>query len=212
MVVVFKIFIVSMLVSIGLDPLFSQAINIPTFKKQISKPDESVQKDWSILGSAEGDLNKDGLDDLVIVLRSTGEESNPSSPRVLLIYFRDASNTFTLKETNSTFILKIEDGGIMGNPFQNISINRGSILIDHSGGSRERWSYTHRFNYRDNGFYLIGSTENITDTATNESTTKDYNLLTGKMIETSIKGKKSKVINHNPGKNPLVLLKDAKVM
>lgn len=68
----------------------------------------------------------------------------------------------------------------MGDPHQKISINRGSILIEHSGGSREKWSYTHRFNFRDNKFYLIGITETITDSITGKSTNRDTNLLNGK--------------------------------
>ena len=174
--------------------IIPQEISLPEIKNQINSLGELKWKEWIILQIAEGDLNKDGKDDLVFILKHKSEDDNYSStPRVLVIYFKENSNSYKLFETNSKYILKKDEGGIMGDPFQSISINRNSILITHSGGSRVRWGYVHRFNFRNNGFYLIGNTETLYDSLNGDSTIKDTNLLTGK-TEITIEKENSKTI------------------
>ena len=189
----------------------SQEISLPEIKNRISDMSELKWKEWTILQKAEGDLNKDRKDDLVFILKHKSEDENyQSTPRVLVIYFKENSNSYKLFESNSKYILKKDEGGVMGDPFQSISINRNSILITHSGGSRERWGYIHRFNFRNNGFYLIGSTETLFDSLAGDSTIKDTNLLTGK-TEITIEKEKSKTIKKvemSPIKS-LVALKDS---
>ena len=191
--------------------LNSQEISLPEIKNQINSLGDLKWKNWTILQKAEGDLNKDRKDDLVFILKHKSEEENYSStPRVLVIYFKEGINSYKLVESNSRYILKKDEGGVMGDPFQSISINRNSILISTSGGSRERWGYVHRFNFRNNGFYLIGSTETLYDSLNGDSTIRDTNLLTGK-TEITIEKENSKTIKkveNNPIK-PLVALKDS---
>ncbi len=175
-----KIFLLSALLPFTFS-INSEEYTLPERKKQITGIKDLQWKEWFVFQKEEGDLTNDGKEDLIFVLKHTSENSsNSSSPRILAIYRKEKPNLYKILEFNSTFLLKKEEGGIMGDPLQKISINRGSILIEHSGGSREKWTYIHRFNFRDNKFYLIGITETIIDSITGKSTNRDTNLLTGK--------------------------------
>ena len=57
-------------------------------------------------------------------------------------------------------ILCKDCGGIFGDPFAGIEINKNVLSINHYGGSNWRWGYTHRFRYQENDFFLIGQTSN----------------------------------------------------
>jgi len=69
----------------------------------------------------------------------------------------------------------------MGDPFQKIDIIRNCIVIDHFGGSREKWNYTHRYRFQNDNFYLIGATV-IIESPCDYIESLDYNLSTAKAI------------------------------
>ncbi len=68
----------------------------------------------------------------------------------------------------------------MGDPFQDLKIERGCIVINHSGGSRQKWAYTHRYRYQKGDWKLIGATAVANDPC-KEIETFDYNLSSGKV-------------------------------
>ena len=55
-------------------------------------------------------------------------------------------------------VLPSEHGGMMGDPFEGLSIDRKCIVIHHFGGSRDKWKYTHRFRNQNRDWELVGST------------------------------------------------------
>jgi len=192
---------------------FSFSLNaqsLPSFGKTF---ESLVPKTHIVMDKVEGDLNQDGKPDLVLVLKDKYEGKNQDAPpRILAVYFLDSNGGFKLISHTSNFILKSDEGGVMGEPFSSISVQRGSIVIQHSGGSREKWSYTHRFRYQDGGFFLIGKTDSMYDSLTGESTVNDSNLSTGKKEIILVDGKgKSKKKTENPGKKPLLKLEDCKI-
>jgi hypothetical protein len=128
-----------------------------------------VQKDWrsfipkgyDTLVTEKGDLNKDAVDDLVLVLKHSDEEKqniDSINPRLLLILFKQ-QNGYVFGGSSKTAILCHECGGIYGDPFMNVNITKGVLKIYHYGGSSWRWGYTHKYRYDKNAFYLIGKTE-----------------------------------------------------
>ncbi len=209
-----KICLLSLILFWSEERIAQDSISIPSPIASGTKVSELIPVGWSLLKKAEGDLNKDGLNDLVFVLRHMKEEKeNSPESRILLIYLKDKMGKFQLQENRADFILKMDEGGMMGDPFQDISIQRGSILIEHSGGSRERWMYKHRFQFRDTGFFLIGRTETLYDSATGDSKTTDSNLLTGKTEITEEKANKKPTKRAlNLGKKTLLSLKEVKLM
>ncbi|RED43714.1 hypothetical protein DFQ02_1331 [Seonamhaeicola aphaedonensis] len=141
-----------------------------------------------------GDLDKDGIAEKVVII-DTGIELNAGTERQLLIY-KKLNNEWKLWHTSVGVIVQ---GGLMNSSFENLSIERGCIVIRHFGGSRSKWFYTHRFRYQNNDWELIGATiDNYTMCELSEKF--DYNFSTGKMIytketETCEEGEDAKVIN-----------------
>lgn len=170
---------------------------------------EPVKGDLKI---AEGDLNKDEISDIAFVIEETSKSEETASRRALLIAFGNNDNTYSFLIRADNAILKADEGGVWGDPFEGISIDRGSLLINFYGGSNWRWYSRYRFRFQDNDWYLIGATlgSYFTGTTTiDNADEEDYNLLTGDLIEkkTDENGKTMET-KSNRGKKVLIKLKD----
>ncbi|MFZ5986881.1 MAG: hypothetical protein ACOYWZ_07140 [Bacillota bacterium] len=165
-----------------------------------------LQKSDDELAIAEGDLNKDEITDVALVI----EDDKDVDARSLLIAFGNPDKTFSLSIMADNAIMRTWEGGGFGDPFQEIKVDRGSILLKFFGGSSERWHQYYRFRYQNNGWYLIGYTEgsyvSIGDTM--EVVEEDYNLLTGDYIIEKVEDGKIKTIKGNRGKKQLMSLQD----
>ena len=159
----------------------------------------------------EGDLNNDGIKDRAFVIegKSKNEEA---APRALLIALGNEDKSYTLSAKAENAILRADEGGFWGDPFEKISIDRGSIVISFYGGSNWRWFSSYRFRFQDNDWYLIGATRGsyFTRTTTRENADEtDYNLLTWAYIQK--KANEQGVVETtkgNRGRKPLVTLKE----
>lgn len=166
---------------------------------------------WTVLESGgekairEGDLNKDGNSDLAFIIEGTGTNGR-SAPRTLIVAFGPEYD-FKIEAKNA--ILKADEGGVMGDPFNGIEIKNGSLYLHFLGGSAWRWENSYQFRFQDGDFYLIGATKSFFNINTNEGTKKDYNLLTGDYIitETSKDGSE-KITKGNCDKRNKYRLKD----
>lgn len=143
----------------------------------------NFSKPVRILTESYGDLDNDGIPEKVVVLDSGLQGlSGMGNGRDLLIYKKNSGEeSWYLWHTSRGPILDDNTGGLMGDPFESLSINRGTIVITHFGGSRDKWNYTHRYRYQNNDWYLIGSTVYHGATC-DKFMTFDYNLSTGKAI------------------------------
>lgn len=111
-----------------------------------------------VISEAIGDLDKDGVDEKVIVL-DTGLDSEIGTQRTLLIY-KKKQGKWALWHSSQGPLLDSAHGGMMGDPFMGIEIQRGAIVIEHFGGSRQKWSYIHRYRFNNKAWYLVGATIN----------------------------------------------------
>lgn len=130
------------------------------------------------LQEAKGDLDKDNQEEMVIVY-DTKKETELGTERQLHIFKKEGGG-WKLWHQSVGAVLPSEHGGMMGDPFEGISIERGSIVVSHFGGSKDKWSYTHRYRYQNGAWQLIGATINygaVCETWKNY----DYNLVTGKI-------------------------------
>lgn len=190
--------------------------NKETASQQIGKDIFSfIPEGWRVLQrvegepeKVEGDLNKDGIKDIAVVI----EEINEPSNRALLIAFGNKDNTYAFSIKAENALLNSDEGGIWGDPLEGISIDHGSLLINFYGGSNWRWYSTYRFRFQDNDWYLIGATLGsyfTGNTTMDNADEEDYNLLTGEFItkKTDEKGN-IKTIKGNRGKLKLLKLKD----
>lgn len=150
------------------------------------------------MATVTGDLDKDKIPEKVVVFDTKREsESDMGTEREIHIY-KKTNGDWKLWHQSIGAVLPSENGGMMGDPFESLSIEKGSIVIKHFGGSREKWSYTHRFRYQNNTWELIGVTVN-NGSPCDYWEDFDYNLSTGKYIYTKetedCEGEKSKTID-----------------
>ena len=152
--------------------------------------DEIVPAGWE-QSHAVGDLNKDGIVDLVIaatpddmehiiIRESDGYQYNLNQP-ILGIYWGQTDGTFTLWKTY--------DNVLPARPDEYISITitlditeRGVLTIDtetfSSMGSWDTGHTTYLFRFQNSDFYLIGKDENYISRNSGKVTIDSYNYLT----------------------------------
>jgi hypothetical protein len=123
------------------------------------------------VSNVKGDLNKDGLEDIVIVTQDTISQIRPYK---LEIYFTQPDGK---KKLIVSTIKAIEPGGDDNNynSFDTIAINNGVLSIDEQ---LLRGHYTHKFRFQNGSFELIGYSEGGSDGNDNCSYV-DFNLSTG---------------------------------
>ncbi|OIQ37566.1 MAG: hypothetical protein BM555_00480 [Crocinitomix sp. MedPE-SWsnd] len=129
-----------------------------------------------ILSWADGDLDKDGVSEKVVVY-SRDLEWESSAPRDLVIYKQTDGEWEEWVNTDNT-IGRADEGGMMGDPFGGIAIKNGILEINHSGGSSWKWGNTHKYRFQDGDFYLIGYT-GVYGKPCLYWEDRDYNLSTG---------------------------------
>lgn len=147
--------------------------------KPIPPFEMKIPKGHSLLSQANGDLNNDGIDEKIVVLNN-GIISDFGEERTIFI-FKAYHGVWKMWERATGAILPSKNGGMMGDPFQSIKVKNGALVINHFGGSRMKWEYTHRFRFQNTKWELIGTTS-LAYTPCEEQQTFDYNLTSGNVI------------------------------
>lgn len=130
------------------------------------------------LGETMGDLDKDGKAEKAFVF-DTKRNTDFGTEREIHI-FKLNDNKWELWHKSIGAVMPSENGGMMGDPFQEIKIENNCIVINHFGGSRYKWTYTHRYRFQNDAWKLIGATVN-NGTPCEYWDNYDYNLSTGKI-------------------------------
>jgi hypothetical protein len=144
--------------------IFSQNIDIP--------------HGYKIIKLIEGDLNKDNIPEIVVVF-DTQDSSSNGKERELTIFKKIHDKYFVWKNSRNV-IGESQSGGMMGNSFENVSIENGILIISHNGGSSWKWSTTDKYRFQNNELELIGYTTTYGKNC-EYWTFFDYNLSTGKI-------------------------------
>ena len=100
--------------------------------------------------TARGDLNLDGIMDLVMVLSPDADSlSSPENPeeRPLLLLLGQKNNTYEEALRHPKVIFCRSCGGLLGDPYQKVSITNGTLTVEHFGGSSWKWARTTTFKY-----------------------------------------------------------------
>jgi hypothetical protein len=115
-----------------------------------------IPTDFTILDSTSGDINKDGVKDLVLILKNNYEKFNTDTTRPLLLLQGNKVGQYKLIARNDSVVLCMGCGGVHGDPYQDITIKNGYFSIEHFGGSSWRWTriITFRFDTKTKSFYL----------------------------------------------------------
>jgi len=141
--------------------------------------DIAIPNGYKILDQKEGDLNNDGIAEKAIVF-NTNDSTEFGTAREINIY-KKSNSKWTLIANSKNAIGKSEDGGMMGDPFENIEIKNGVLLINQSGGSSWKWFKTDKYRFQNGRFQLIGFINNY-GKPSEYFENIDFNLLTGKIV------------------------------
>lgn len=111
-----------------------------------------VPANYTTLDTVTGDLNLDGIQDLILVLKKNGEDTLSNmvdhiEKRPLLLLLRNAKNELELARKNDNTIYCIDCGGMMGDPYVGVTIKDGSFSVEHYGGSAWRWGRATTYKY-----------------------------------------------------------------
>lgn len=123
------------------------------------------------------DFNGDGAPDY-LEIRMTDREDRGLGKERDLVVFSGEGNTRKNWYVAKSVLLPTENGGMMGDPLESVSIEGNTIVINHFGGSRQKWAYTHRFRWQNGDFQLIGVTVHA-GAPCDYYEDLDYNLSTG---------------------------------
>jgi hypothetical protein len=198
-------FLLCFILSGGSTPIAAQELVIPevtypALAKKAASAAGFVPQGWVLEGQASGDLNRDGIADLALVLRQNepknvvehsglGERPLNTNPRILAVAFREGpAGDYILQAENHTLIPRREDP-VQVDPFGDdnggIAIERGGLNITlhlfMTAGGWDMFTATHKFQHRNNRFELSGYDRSSVHRASGKTNDISVNYLTGKM-------------------------------
>lgn len=127
--------------------LSAQEVNVPDELKPYIMPG------YEAMDIIKSDLNKDSLDDYILVLKVIGEDTmtfddpNWETSRPLILIVREKNGKISAAGENSRVVLCRLCGGMMGDPYQGIMIQPGEFSVELSGGSSWRWNTNYTFKH-----------------------------------------------------------------
>ncbi len=143
-------------------PVFAQKEVLSNIPKIVDHYQDFVPAGYAIMAEATGDLNTDDKDDVALILKNTAEDTASADTqinRILIVALRTDSGYKVAAITDKLIKCRTCGGGGWGDPFNELNIKNGVLIVDHFGGNMMRWSRTSRFQYRKGDFYLVGSSE-----------------------------------------------------
>ena len=125
--------------------------------------DKFIPEGYKIFETEYGDLNKDGLEDAVLIIKATGEAGFDENQfgdivdknrRGILILFNTGNDYELALLNNDCFSSENEDGGVYYAPELWVDVEKGNLYVRYAHGRYGHWWYTFRF--QNNDFELIG--------------------------------------------------------
>lgn len=187
-----------------------------------------VEAGWHIIAEAKGDLNKDGVQDYILVVEADDESlhtvtktrftteppywsqgdkeqwESQAAQRKFMVFFGQKSSRINLVFSNGDWIDRVDFGGWYGDPFNRLWIDNGSILISTYGQAPYGYTTTIRIRFQEDKWRIIGYTDMDIVKIPMKITHFDRNLLTHKvkikLYEDGefIKEYWDEIANHNP--------------
>jgi hypothetical protein len=114
-------------------------------------------------GEIKGDLNKDGIADVVLIIKGTDknkiivDESRgklDKNRRGIIVLFNKGDHYELAAKNYTCFSSENEDGGVYFAPELDVNIDKGNLYIDYGHGRYGSWSYT--FKHQNGNMELIG--------------------------------------------------------
>jgi len=126
-------------------------------------PDFAVPAGYKKVLEAKGDLDRDGVEELVVVYNDSKKPSGVGFKRHLYI-LKKVKNSLKIWKTNSTILWGSQDCGFCADAGVNLSvkIKNYTIITEQTfwHNSRHTSIFRNVFRYQNNDWFLIGSTYN----------------------------------------------------
>lgn len=130
---------------------------IPEYGNRLA---DFIPAQYDTLAVVYGDLDKDGKDDAALALHHVKEDAYDmdAEPTRLLLVLLKGKAGYRVAGKSATALMCRHCGGIYGDPYASIDIQKGVLSVTHYGGSNWRWSIEEKFRYQSGAFVLIGTT------------------------------------------------------
>ena len=126
-------------------------------------PESFVPKGYVITEKNFGDLNNDGQEDCILIVKGT-EKNNfvinrfdkkvDRNRRGIIVLFKNQDGYQLAVENYECFLSENEDGGVYYPPELWVGVEKGILVVHYAHGRYGFWKY--KFRYQDMGFALIG--------------------------------------------------------
>ncbi|RYD77319.1 MAG: hypothetical protein EOP55_09555 [Sphingobacteriales bacterium] len=171
----------------------------PKVKPQGNSIAQLTPNNWSVIETANGDLNNDGNEDLAVIFESNkvidetrtyGDNNSEiiketQKPRILAIYFRDKSTEiYRLSTQNNDFILRSQEGGKLGDPLNQIGIKDQQLYLRFQGGAEWRWEMGYTFKFENKDWFLTSAINLYFNQNTGDMTERVYDFKTRELFTT----------------------------
>lgn len=133
--------------------------------KQKQDPADFVPDGFRIFEKVYGDLDKDGVKDLILIVKGTDRsnfyqheyqgELDRNRRGVIVLLNRKHGYEQVVKNLDC-FSSEHEEGGVYYAPELSLSIEKGKLYIHYAHGRYGYWSYTFRYNPAESDLDLIG--------------------------------------------------------
>jgi hypothetical protein len=137
-------------------PLFGQ-------NERGKEPSDFLPKGYTIDEKIKGDVNKDGLEDYVVVIKGSNKNKIikdeyrgelDRNRRGIIVLLNKKDHYELVVKNYDCFSSENEDGGVYFPPELSVEINKGNLYLHYAHGRYGYWEYTFRFKNSD--FELIG--------------------------------------------------------
>lgn len=125
--------------------------------------DDFIPKDYVIVETTYGDLNKDGQEDCILIIKGTDknnivvneyDETVDRNRRGIIILFKNQDSYQLAAKNQDCFSSENEDGGVYFPPELWVGVERGNLVAHYGHGRYGFWRYI--FRYQETNFKLIG--------------------------------------------------------
>ena len=109
-----------------------------------------VPAGFQTLDFAVADLDADGRQDAILILRRTdeGEPGNGEARRPLLVLIRQPDKRLAEARRTEQLVYCRACGGMLGDPYQRLAAGRGRFTVDFAGGTASsHWAVAYTFAY-----------------------------------------------------------------
>ncbi|WP_305952608.1 hypothetical protein [Emticicia oligotrophica] len=130
---------------------------------QKKNPADFLPKGFVLFEMINGDLNKDGIEDCVLIIKGTDKNKIitdkyrgqlDQNRRGIIILFKKNNNYELVIKNQDCFSSENEDGGVYFAPELSVEVKNGNLTTSYGHGRYGYWKYI--FRYQNGDFELIG--------------------------------------------------------